>query len=66
MSSNDAIRIPYTELDEFTHGVLNRLGIPPNDAHTAVSVLSQANLRGVDTHGIDLLPAYATRIKSAF
>ncbi|MCH8090039.1 MAG: Ldh family oxidoreductase, partial [Chloroflexi bacterium] len=46
-----------------THQVLNGLGVPLNDASTAADVLGQANLRGVDTHGIGLLPGYVSRIK---
>jgi len=63
MMSGEMIRVPYRELDEFTESVLTKLGIRPEDARTVVEVLSQANLRGVDTHAIDLLPGYVQRIR---
>ena len=64
MPPADMVRIPYKALDDFTHDVLHRLGVSSADAQTAVNVLSQANLRGVDTHGSDLFPAYVQRIQS--
>lgn len=63
MTTNQPIRVPSRALDQFTHQVLNRLGVPANDASTAADVLGQANLRGVDTHGIGLLPGYVNRIQ---
>ena len=63
MMSDEMIRIPYRQLDEFTQSVLTKLGISPEDARTVVEVLSQANLRGVDTHATDLLPGYVQRIR---
>ena len=63
MTTDQLIRVPNRALDRFTHQVLNGLGVPPNDASIAADVLGQANLRGVDTHGIDLLPGYVSRIK---
>ena len=64
MTTEQMIRVPYVALDDFSHDVLNRLGLPSGDARTAVNVLSQANLRGVETHGTDLLPGYVQRIRS--
>ena len=63
MTTDQLMRVPNRALDQFTQQVLNRLGIPLNDAITASDVLGQANLRGVDTHGIGLLPGYVSRIK---
>ena len=63
MTTDQPIRVPNRALDQFTHQVLNGLGVPLNDAITAADMLGQANLRGVDTHGIDLLPGYVSDIK---
>ncbi len=63
MMAGEMIWVPYRQLDEFTESVLTKLGISPEDARTVVEVLSQANLRGVDTHAIDLLPGYVQRIQ---
>jgi LDH2 family malate/lactate/ureidoglycolate dehydrogenase len=58
------MRFPYQKLDAFTCAVLERLGVPTKEAQTVTAVLSQASLRGVDTHGIDLLPGYVQRLRS--
>lgn len=58
------LRFGAEDLDRFTAQVLERLGLPPEDARAAAEVLGQANLRGVDTHGTGLLPAYVQRIRS--
>jgi len=63
MTTDQPIHVPSRVLDQFTHQVLEGLGVPLNDAITAAGVLGQANLRGVDTHGIELLPGYVSRIK---
>ena len=63
MPASEMIRVPYRELDDFTYSVFHTLGIPPGDARIAVDVLSQANLRGVETHGTDMLPSYMRRIR---
>ena len=64
MATDLPILVPNRALDKFTQQVLNKMGIPSNDASTAADVLGQANLRGVDTHGIDLLPGYVSSIKN--
>lgn len=58
------MRFPYQQLDSFTSTILERLGVSPHEAQIVTEVLSQANLRGVDTHGTDLLPAYVQRLRS--
>lgn len=42
--------------------ILLAVGVPPDDADTTAQVLVEANLRGVDTHGIYLLNLYSRRI----
>jgi LDH2 family malate/lactate/ureidoglycolate dehydrogenase len=56
-------RVPYEALDDFTRRVLERLGLPSADAETVTAVLSQTNLRGVETHGTDMLPIYVGRLR---
>ena len=56
-------RVPYEALDDFTRRVLEHLGMPPADAATVTEVLSQTNLRGVETHGTDMLPIYVGRLR---
>lgn len=38
-------------------------GVPPEDAAVVAGCLIQADLRGVDTHGLALLPGYLVRIR---
>ncbi len=56
-------RVPYEALDDFTRRVLERLGMPAADAETVTAVLSETNLRGVETHGTDMLPIYVERLR---
>lgn len=45
-------------LRDFTARVFMHFGVPPEDAATASSVLSKADLRGIDSHGVARLRAY--------
>lgn len=45
-------RINATKLTDFVSRSLVKLGVPEEDAHIAAQVLVQADLRGVDTHGV--------------
>lgn len=43
---------------QFTQEVFRTLGVPSADARTAAAVLSLADLRGVDSHGVARLETY--------
>lgn len=58
------IRIGYQELDQFTTDILHATGVPTNHAKSVTDVLSLANIRGVETHGTDMLPIYLDRIRN--
>jgi len=51
------------QLREWGSEILLKVGVPKDDAVTAARVLVEANLRGVDTHGIYLINLYSRRIK---
>lgn len=52
------------DLRRFTEAVLQAVGVPPDDAAVTTDNLIQANLRGVDTHGITrVLVPYVRRIQ---
>ena len=51
-------RVAWEPLKEFTAEVFTKMGMPPQDAETEASVLSWANRRGVDSHGVGLIPTY--------
>jgi LDH2 family malate/lactate/ureidoglycolate dehydrogenase len=52
------VRVAWEPLKEFAREVFIKLGMPPQDAETEASVLIWANLRGVDSHGVLLIPVY--------
>jgi len=52
------VRVAWQPLKEFTKEVFIQLGMPPEDAETEATVLIWANLRGVDSHGVLLIPIY--------
>lgn len=45
-------------------GVLAGHGVPPGHARTVADNLAEADLRGVDSHGLHLLALYVARLKS--
>lgn len=49
-------------LEDFAQRVLEAAGAPAARAKLAASTLVYANLRGVDSHGVQLLPHYAGQI----
>jgi len=58
------MNVPHAKLEQFGSAVLEALGVPGEDAQTAARALVFCNLRGVDTHGIRLLPIYARRLQA--
>lgn len=49
---------PYRQLFDFTQEVFLRMGCPPEDAKLAAEVLLEADLRGIDSHGVARLSGY--------
>jgi L-2-hydroxycarboxylate dehydrogenase (NAD+) len=49
---------PWQRLHEFCIEVFRRLGVPPGDARVAADVLSSADRRGIDSHGVARLRTY--------
>jgi LDH2 family malate/lactate/ureidoglycolate dehydrogenase len=49
---------PWQRLHEFCAGVFVHLGVPPADARLAADVLSLADRRGIDSHGVARLRTY--------
>lgn len=54
----------HGELETFCTQVLQKLGVPQDEAEITAKTLVTANLRGVDTHGVTRLPPYAARLKA--
>ncbi len=57
-------RYPVEALRDFTYQVFVRAGMPESDARIETDSLIEANLRGVDTHGITrMLVIYVQRLR---
>ena len=54
--------IPAPELSRFTSDILTACGVPRERSEIAAACLVSANLRGVDSHGIQLLPFYVDQM----
>lgn len=64
MASEQArIHVSPTEARRFVHDVLQAHGISSTNATTIASCLVAADLRGVDTHGMNRIPSYVERIR---
>src|SRR3954469_4013677 len=48
----------FANLKEFTHRVFIKIGCPEEQASLATEVLLNADLRGIDSHGIARLSGY--------
>jgi LDH2 family malate/lactate/ureidoglycolate dehydrogenase len=58
--------IPAEKLIAFGEGVFQKAGVPRKDAKKVAEILVEANLRGVDTHGISLANLYVRRLQKGF
>ncbi len=59
----DTVRIDVEPLKSFCAEALERLGVSAEDARVAADVLVQADLRGIDSHGMARLSRYVTGIQ---
>jgi hypothetical protein len=50
-------------LQTFTESILTANGVPSENVKIIASALIQADLRGVDTHGVNRIPSYMERIR---
>jgi L-2-hydroxycarboxylate dehydrogenase (NAD+) len=55
--------IAADSLREFGTVIFERLGLPGPDAAVVADCLVQANLRGLDSHGVARIPIYAKRLR---
>jgi LDH2 family malate/lactate/ureidoglycolate dehydrogenase len=51
-----------TDLKNFCSAVFERLGVPADEAALVSEVLIEADLRGVDSHGVIRMPMYVDRL----
>src|SRR5215469_6644960 len=65
MDSKDAApRVSADALKAFIARAFTRCGLPERDAATLGELITEADLRGSDTHGVFRMPAYCKRIKA--
>ncbi|HTP35037.1 MAG TPA: Ldh family oxidoreductase [Candidatus Acidoferrales bacterium] len=54
--------VPAPQLNRFCEDILQGAGVPRHKAEVAAACLVASNLRGVDSHGIQLLPFYVDQL----
>ncbi|WP_062286222.1 Ldh family oxidoreductase [Neomoorella mulderi] len=62
-SSLETKRFDYLRLKKFCVEIIEKVGVSKEGAEIVGSSLVRANLRGVDSHGIQRLPIYTQRVK---
>ena len=62
--ADDAVElVPAARMTACIEGVLGALGVPVPDAEVVAQALVEADLTGVDSHGIHLLSMYVERLR---
>lgn len=64
MAEATYIRFPYAQLQAWGEKVLSKTPMSQEEISTVVRVLLDTNLRGMDTHGINMLASYSERYKA--
>ncbi len=64
MAEATYIRFPYEKLQTWGEKVLSKTPMSQEEIKTVVKVLLDTNLRGMDTHGINMLASYSERYKA--
>src|SRR5947199_1827746 len=54
--------LPVVELTRYCEQILQSAGVPPHKSEVTAACLVASNLRGVDSHGIQLLPFYVEQL----
>lgn len=62
-SPSPKLHVTPEDAQIFVEGVLKGNGVPPENASIIAKCLVAADLRGVDTHGINRIPSYMARIR---
>ena len=61
--SYDMIKVPESGLNLFVRSVLAKAGVDQFSCDAVAQSLVDANLRGIDTHGVRLLPIYLNNLE---
>lgn len=60
----DTVHIPVKDLIQSCLALLQKVGVPPDQAATIAEIVVEADLRGVESHGLLRLPAYIHRVQA--
>jgi len=63
LDAQKKIYVSHDEATKFVHNVLLGNKVPAEHAGIVADCLVQADLRGVDTHGVNRIPSYLARIR---
>ena len=63
-TNTEPARIPAPTLSAFVACAFRAAGLPEGDARTLGDLITEADLRGSDTHGVFRMPGYCKRIKA--
>ncbi|WP_197528328.1 Ldh family oxidoreductase [Aeoliella mucimassa] len=55
--------VDHLALTRFISGLFRSAGLPDGDAQLAATILVEANLRGIDSHGVARVPHYLNRLR---
>jgi LDH2 family malate/lactate/ureidoglycolate dehydrogenase len=62
--SEETIHIPARDLIQSCIALLQKVGVPRDQAETIAEIVVEADLRGVESHGLLRLPAYIHRVQA--
>ena len=63
MSGDDVLVVPADRLADYCARILEGLGVPADQAAVVAGSLIEADLRGVESHGVHLMALYADRLR---
>lgn len=58
MTSTEVMRVPNAELGQRVSQLFEHVGVPPDQASTIAEVLTLADMRGLESHGVRFAPRY--------
>ncbi|GAD96141.1 malate/L-lactate dehydrogenase [Paecilomyces variotii No. 5] len=64
--TDNKLYVSASDATEFMRSVLIGNGVSPENANIVADCLVQADLRGVDTHGVNRISSYMARIREGF
>jgi LDH2 family malate/lactate/ureidoglycolate dehydrogenase len=64
--AEEMVRVGWQALQDFTQKIFEGVGMPSKDARIEAEVLVWANLRGVDSHGVQRVAEYVQRAELGY